>query len=121
MKFIIDMNLSPLWVSAFEAAGWEAHHWSTVGQYDAPDEFIFSWAKEKGFIIFTNDLDFGTILAATKMDSPSVLQVCTQDVLPSTLAKRLIPIIKEYEGHLNNGVLLTIDEFKSRIRILPIG
>ena len=30
MKIVIDMNLSPTWVSPFEAAGYEAVHWSTV-------------------------------------------------------------------------------------------
>ena len=32
MKFLIDMNLSPDWLDAFTAEGWEAIHWSTVGE-----------------------------------------------------------------------------------------
>ncbi len=32
MKIVIDMNLSPEWVSVFETAGYESIHWSTVGK-----------------------------------------------------------------------------------------
>ncbi|MGB9880090.1 MAG: hypothetical protein ACPLRM_04935, partial [Anaerolineae bacterium] len=31
MKLLIDMNLSPDWAVVFEQQGWQAHHWSTVG------------------------------------------------------------------------------------------
>lgn len=31
MKLLIDMNLSPLWVDTLTRHGWEAVHWSTVG------------------------------------------------------------------------------------------
>ena len=31
MKLLIDMNLSPTWVTAFAEAGIEAVHWSSVG------------------------------------------------------------------------------------------
>jgi predicted nuclease of predicted toxin-antitoxin system len=40
MKFLIDMNLSPQWVSVFEDAGWEAQHWSFIGKPNAPDREI---------------------------------------------------------------------------------
>jgi predicted nuclease of predicted toxin-antitoxin system len=32
MKIIIDMNLSPQWVSVLGTAGYEALHWSTVSE-----------------------------------------------------------------------------------------
>jgi predicted nuclease of predicted toxin-antitoxin system len=85
MKLLIDMNLSPRWVSVLEESGWEAMHWSSIGQPDAPDHEIFNYARSNGHVIFTHDLDFGTILAATKADCPSVIQVRTQDVTPAHL------------------------------------
>jgi predicted nuclease of predicted toxin-antitoxin system len=33
MKILIDMNLSPTWVSILEEAGYKATHWSFVGPY----------------------------------------------------------------------------------------
>jgi|GEM_PF-2842651 len=32
MKFLLDMNLSPDWLDPFAAEGWDAVHWSTVGE-----------------------------------------------------------------------------------------
>ncbi|MCB9273715.1 MAG: DUF5615 family PIN-like protein [Lewinellaceae bacterium] len=120
MKILIDMNLTPLWVEYFKSGGIEAVHWSEIGDPKAPDNDLFQWAKDNGYFVFTHDLDFGAILAATKADAPSVIQVRTQDTMPQSLGKRVIGIINEYEQTLEKGALLTIDEIKSRIRILPI-
>ena len=37
IKLLIDMNLSPQWVTVFKKQGWEAIHWSTVGKATADD------------------------------------------------------------------------------------
>jgi len=44
MKFLIDMNLSPLWVPFLVEKGFASVHWSTVGQPWAPDSEIFDFA-----------------------------------------------------------------------------
>ena len=121
MKFVIDMNLSPRWVTYFNQNGWDAVHWSEVGNANDPDELIFDWAKKNSYIVFTHDLDFGAILAATKADAPSVVQVRTQDVLPNSLSVRLFKIIIQFESTLEKGALLTVDELKARIRVLPLN
>lgn len=119
MKILVDMNLSPGWVKVLQEAGWEAVHWSTVGDMRAPDEVIMSWARENGHIVFTHDLDFGILLALTRAESPSVIQVRTQDVFPEVLGERLVKILREHESILEKGALVTVDERKARIRILP--
>jgi predicted nuclease of predicted toxin-antitoxin system len=121
MKILIDMNLSPDWVKVLESAGWESAHWSTVGDMRAPDEEIMSWARENGYIVFTHDLDFGFLLALTRAESPSVIQVRTQDVFPEVLGDRLVRVLREHEPVLEKGALLTVDEGRSRIRVLPLG
>ena len=49
MKIVIDMNLSPEWVSVFKAAGYEAVHWSTVGDIKATDKTIMKWAVSNNY------------------------------------------------------------------------
>lgn len=71
-------------------------------------------------LFFPHDLDFGIILALTHANGPSVIQVRTQDVLPHHLENIVIEVLRRYETQLENGALITIDEYKSRIRILPI-
>ncbi len=84
MKILVDMNLSPRWVTALQAAGIEARHWSTVGAPNAPDEDVLSWTAANGFVLLTNDLDFGAILASSEANIPSVIQIRTQDLRPGT-------------------------------------
>jgi predicted nuclease of predicted toxin-antitoxin system len=118
MKIIIDMNLSPDWVEVFEKQGWQAQHWSRVGNPQAPDQEIMEWARVNGWIVFTHDLDFGALLALTRVQSPSVIQVRTQDIMPAHLADRLNRLLRDQQSALEKGALI-IDEIKSRIRILP--
>ncbi len=77
MKILVDMNLSPGWVSVLEEAGHTASHWSNIGLLNAPDREVLSWAKANGYLLFTHDLDFGAILAATEAEGPSVIQIRT--------------------------------------------
>jgi len=121
MKLLIDMNLSPRWVQIFQEQGWDAVHWTEVGDARATDATIMYWAREHGFIVFTHDLDFGIILALTRALGPSVIQVRTQDVMPSVLGERVIGILRKYKAKLEKGALLTVDERKARVRILPIN
>ena len=120
MKILIDMNLSPEWVQEFELHGIEAAHWSEIGQLDAPDAIIMDWARKNEYIVFTHDLDFGTALALTNAEKPSVIQVRTQNVSVSHLSKMIFPILKDYAELMQKGALLVIDEDKSRLRVLPL-
>jgi predicted nuclease of predicted toxin-antitoxin system len=85
MKFPIDMNLSPLWVSFLPGEGFEAAQRSTIGDIRATDSEILEFAAADGWIVFTHDLDFGMLLAALRVNRPSVVQVRRQDVLPSAI------------------------------------
>jgi predicted nuclease of predicted toxin-antitoxin system len=114
------MNLSPQWVPLLEASGWKAVHWSLIGRPNAPDQEIFEYAKSHGYVIFTHDLDFGAILAATNAEYPSVIQVRVQDVTPKNLSGLLVSALYQFKEHLDKGALITIDEKKSRARILPL-
>ena len=120
MKLLIDMNLSPERITVLEGAGFDAVHWSTIGDVSAPDHEIMTWAKNNGYIVFTHDLDFGAILAATKTESPSVIQIRTQNINPHQISDFVVSVIKQFREDLRKGALISVDEKKSRARILPI-
>ncbi len=84
LTFLIDMNLPPAWVERFTAEGWHAVHWSDVGDPRAPDAAVLDYARAHGLVVFTHDLDLGTILARTRARGPSVIQVPAQDVRRKT-------------------------------------
>lgn len=121
MRILIDMNLVPAWVEVFQRQGWAAVHWSTIGDPRASDQAIMTWAHANGYVVFTHDLDFGTLLAVSEAEGPSVIQVRTQDVMPSHLEEMVTATIRAYEAILDAGALITIDEARARIRILPIS
>ena len=101
--------------------GWEAVHWSKVGAVDAKDQVILKWAKENDFIVFTHDLDFGAILAATHADGPSVIQVRTQNIMPEASGRLVIGAINQFMRELDSGALISINPQKARARILPFS
>ena len=120
MKVVVDMNLSPSWAAVLERNGFPAVHWSAVGEGKATDSVVLGWARDNGYIVFTNDLEFGSILAATRAAGPSVIQARTQDVTPDHLGDIVVAALREHKEILERGALITIDESRLRARILPL-
>jgi predicted nuclease of predicted toxin-antitoxin system len=121
VKNVVDVCLSPQWVAALESEGIEAVHWTTVGDARSTDRQIVDWAREHGHVIFTNDLDFGAILALTHASGPSAIQVRSQDVLPAALASTVLQVLEVHGNVIEKGALITVDAAAARVRILPIG
>ena len=106
MKLLVDMNLSPAWVASLQADGWDATHWGTLGNPRSPDTEIMRFALEHGWTIFTNDLDFGALLAHTRAGKPSVFQVRARDVSPGHLAPLVFQSLRQFSAELESGALL---------------
>ena len=99
MKILVDMNLSPAWVTVLNNHAITAVHWSTVGDPRAEDSVIMDWAQAEG---------------------PSVIQVRTHDVTPEHLEPALIDVLENNRSALEAGCLIVLDETRSRVRILPL-
>ena len=119
-KLLLDMNLSPEWVSTLDKHGWQAVHWSFVGDPRASDKDIMNWAVAHQCVVFTHDMDFGAILALTHDVGPSVLQIRAENVLPDNLEGMVIAALNQHEADLSSGALVVVDESRSRVRVLPI-
>ncbi len=120
MKLLLDMNLSPRWVGTLTNAGFEAAHWSMLGAKNAPDSEIMIYAKENNYVVLTHDLDFSAILAATHGEKPSVVQIRSDDVNPDVIGQQTIIALRQMESELAEGALLTIDQSRTRLRVLPL-
>jgi len=55
MKILIDMNLSPDWTAPLRDAGFEADHWSHVGDPKASDRAIMSYARRPVSFTFAQE------------------------------------------------------------------
>ena len=76
------------------------------------------WAVANDYVVFTHDLDFGALLAVTRAQGPSVIQIRTQDVMGHSLKDRLVQLLGEYELTLESRALITVDDLRFRVRIL---
>ena len=112
------MDLSPRRIAAFREAGHDAVHRTSVGAPDAPDDAILSWARNEDRIVFTSDLDFGTLLATTGATKPSVVQLRTGANLPSRIGALVRQVLQETEADLLRGALVTVED--DRVRLRPL-
>ena len=78
------------------------------------------WARVNEYVIFTHELDFGTLLAVTHAEGPSVIQVRAQDVMPQHMEGMVVTSVQQYASQIEEGALIIVDERKSRARILPL-
>lgn len=120
MKLLVDMNLSPQWVSMLANAGIAAEHWSSIGAANAPDSEIMSHAKANGYIVLTHDLDFSAILAATHGEKPSVVQIRAEDVSLKAIGSQVVSALLQMVSELEEGALITVDPNRTRLRLLPL-
>jgi len=86
----------------------------------APDAEIMAFAKLNGFVVLTQDLDFGEILAATQGEKPSVVQIRSEDLDTNIIGGAVIAALRQLAIELELGALVTIDPNRTRLRMLPL-
>lgn len=80
-----------------------------------------AYAAEHGFVVLAHDLDFSTILAATHGTNPSVVQIRSENLSPTSIGDTLIAALQQMAPELAAGALLTIDPSQTRLRLLPLA
>jgi predicted nuclease of predicted toxin-antitoxin system len=121
MKILIDMNMSPDWVPVLREFVSAVVHWSDVGDSNATDTSIATYAQREDFVILTQDLDFGAILSASGDRSPSVILLRAGRVTPSAFGMQVIAAIERLHDELIAGAFVTIERGRTRISPLPLG
>ena len=114
------MNISPKWVELLAAHGHETVHWSNIGAPGASDATIMDWARAHDHVVMTSDLDFGEILAITNGALPSVIQLRDGRNNPATMLPLVLNALAKSADALVKGALVTIDQHKNRLKMLPL-
>ncbi len=120
MKFLADMGISRSTVDWLEKQGLEAVHVRNLGMSRALDAEIISKAREGGHIVLTCDLDFGDIMSASGEKYPSVIIFRLEDETPLNVNKRLQQVLQESSESLLKGAIISVEETRHRVRLLPI-
>jgi predicted nuclease of predicted toxin-antitoxin system len=80
-----------------------------------------TWAHDHAVVIFSHDLDFSALLAASHAAGPRVIQVRTQDLMPAAIGRDVVRLLRPRAAGIEDGAVVSIDKMASRVRILPIG
>jgi len=67
---------------------------------ESKDPEILAWARERGFILVTHDLDPGAILAASGAKSPSVVILRSPSLGEEAEASRLVAALRAISDDL---------------------
>ena len=121
LRLLLDMNLSPRWVASLAESGLDAVHWANIGAHNATDTEILGRARAEEWVVVTGDTDFGTLLALSGAEAPSVVQLRSPSLMARDLPAVVASTIARYEAELRRGVVLTIDRAAARVRVLPIS
>ena len=121
MRFLIDNALSPAVAIELNSAGHDAVHVRELGMQAASHEEIFDRAHAEERVMVSADTDFGTVLAARKETSPSVILFRHgSQHRPSNQAELLKANLQKLTQALEDGCIVVIEPSRIRIRALPL-
>jgi len=121
VRFLIDNALSPAVAIELNQVGHNAVHVRELGMHAASDEEIFDHAQAEQRVVVSADTDFGTLLAARKQTSPSVILFRHgSQHRPSDQAELLRANLPQLLSALENGSIVVIQPDRIRVRALPL-
>lgn len=120
LRFLADMNISPLTVDTLAAEGVEIVRVSSVVPANASDRDILDLARRQERVVITQDMDFSALLALGGHDRPSLVTLRLLDTAPDVVTQRLRQVLSQIEPALRRGCAVTVDDSNVRIRQLPI-
>ena len=120
LQFLADMNISPQTIFDLCQQGWDVVRVSDLMPNNSPDEDILEFARCRGMVLLTEDLDFSDLIALGGYDNPSLITLRISITDPKAIAKELLEVLPRIEPTLREGFAVTIDDKGSRSRKLPI-
>lgn len=120
MRFLIDNNLPPRFAEQLRLVGHDAVHIREVDSPKADDESITRRALDEGRVVVAQDTDFGTILAMSGATGPSCIVFRRKRKTVEELLPLLLENLTEIEPDLVKGAIVVFEDFRIRVRPLPI-
>jgi predicted nuclease of predicted toxin-antitoxin system len=82
LRYLADMNISPLTVQALRQDGLDIVRVSDLLPVDAADSEILAWARQEDRVVVTQDLDFSALLALGGYGRPSLITLRLSVTIP---------------------------------------
>ena len=120
MNFVADAGISARTVEFLREQGHDVVHVRDIGMQRAKDSEILELARSQDRIVLTFDLDFGDLLALGLSDKPSTIIFRLDDETAESVNTNLLTVLAQTESDLRDGALILVQEFRYRVRRLPI-
>jgi predicted nuclease of predicted toxin-antitoxin system len=121
MRFLADMGVSQRVVTWLQEQGHDATHLRDEGLQRLENGDIFTKAFRESRIILTWDLDFAEILALSGSNIVSAVVFRLVNTRSTHVIERLERVLLESAQDLENGAIISVEEGRHRVRLLPIG
>jgi predicted nuclease of predicted toxin-antitoxin system len=121
MRFLADMGISHIVVTWLQAQGHDATHLRDEGLHRLENGEIFTKAFRESRIILTWDLDFTEILALSGRHTVSAVIFRLVNTRSAHVIERLARVLQESAQDLEDGAIISVEEARHRIRLLPLG
>jgi len=90
------------------------------GLQGATDAEIVKKATKERRTILTRDLDFGDLMATSGEICLGIIVFRLQNERPENVNRRLEQVLKESSDALKKGAIISVEETRHRVRLLPI-
>lgn len=113
MKFLFDSCISKFAVDALRDKGYDAI-WIIEEDHDPGDDVILQRAYHEDRILVTADKDFGKLVFVFMRPHPTIIQLV--NIRAKDQGKKLLKIIEKYKEEFIHYPLITVDQYKIRIK-----
>ena len=121
MRFLIDNNLSSLLAERLKAAGHDVVHVRDIGLQASADSVVLERARAENRVLISADTDFGSLLARSHSQSPSVV------LIRRLIGRRAADQFEIIQANLPSvaedlaaGAVVVIGDYRVRVRRLPL-
>ena len=114
------MGISQRTVKYLREIDFDAIHLREQGLQKSQDPNILEKARAENRILLTHDLDFSDLMAASGDSLPSVIVFRLQNMKADNVNRHLAAIIETVGSQLEEGVIISVNEQRIRVRKLPI-
>ena len=113
MKFLIDLCISKFAVEELRENNYDAV-WIAEEGKDLGDAAILQLAYEQDRTLITADKDFGELVFVFQHPHPAIIRLV--NIKAKDQGEKLLKIIEKYKNKFSLCPLITIDQFRVRIK-----